>query len=353
VAKNEAAPDFLNWFKSANERRNRERMMERSGIPLELRARRNLRQLEYSPTRAYYEKEGVSHEIDFLAYKEHNTIELPHGFELLFDLTLIGDCKHSETHDLFLFKAEDPIHISLSDFPLRLCREQFPDWGMVSIESFFKFPLICERVVEVDAKNYPSRKNGNYQDRMTYQACENLADAYEYYRRRYTRDVDELRSAALSEFLARHAPSYLKEASPVSLARRLAKRHTRELYEALNASVVSLAFPFLVVDDNRGLVETMLNNDGQVRFLREAGVALYPHVPRTARMRSNGEVYRPTGILPVVICRQSCLPEAVSILELGIQKLTDGAKKMIHKDPTVVLRSLILAEIGFRSESRY
>jgi hypothetical protein len=59
--------DFPSWFLNDTNRLDRERAMERSGIPLEQRTKRVFRDMNYHVTRHYYVEDGVSHELDFKA----------------------------------------------------------------------------------------------------------------------------------------------------------------------------------------------------------------------------------------------------------------------------------------------
>jgi hypothetical protein len=136
--------NFQDWFANSDQRKDREKNMEQSGIPLEIRTRRHLKKLGYDAVRTYYvtEEPGKYHELDFQATKNIHTFSLPQGLTLKFQLLLLGDCKHSETDDFFAFEAEEPTLLS-SDFPIRLYREDIPvrgnTVGSLATISFHKF----------------------------------------------------------------------------------------------------------------------------------------------------------------------------------------------------------------------
>ena len=92
-----------------------------------------------------------------------------------------------------------------------------------------------------------------------------------------------------------------------------------------------MAFLISLLDDNQGLVETLLDDNGLVGFLEAPRFALCPHVPSAAQMRAKGSAYRITRG-HVVLCNQSGLSEVVSILEVGMKKLIAEVEQMIRKD---------------------
>jgi hypothetical protein len=74
-------PEFRAWFSNDVTKKDREEAMERSGIPLELRIRRVLESLGYYVHKDYYVRNGVTHELDFMATKTLEEMELPNGMD--------------------------------------------------------------------------------------------------------------------------------------------------------------------------------------------------------------------------------------------------------------------------------
>jgi hypothetical protein len=135
----------------------------------------------------------------------------------------------------------------------------------------------------VNANDFKSRKNDNYSDRVTYQACEKLAAAHRYYREYHTAGHNEDDAETFDRISNLESlPQPLTNASDQGVIRRLVEENPEMVFDAVRYLMFNFAVPILVLDDNRRFVETTLENDGRVRFGQELEVALYPHVLRTS-----------------------------------------------------------------------
>jgi len=336
---------FPNWFLNDSSRRDREIAMEQSGIPLEIRTRRVLKELGYYAHREYYRQNDVTHELDFLAVKTMGGLELPGGMEFLFQLHLVGECKHSETDDLFLFKAENGLAGVGGNFPVRLYPEDRYHEEYDSFEASCEFPFYGERFVEVNANNYKWRKDGNYSDRVIYEACERLVAACRFYKGYHTEGHDSVGEEIFDrvkddyESLARS----MVNADPEKIVHRLVEEDPGHVFAAVGLLLLDFAVPVLVLDDNRGFIEATLADDGKVTFVQELDVAFYSHVPRTS------ESYSPGVAFPVAVCKQRSLSKLTRIVETGTEELIEKVKVSLRDRQSRIAEKLLMSEINRRN----
>lgn len=334
---------FRDWFANIASRKDREVMMEQTGIPLEIRTRRRLEKLGFASRRTYYtDDDDTSHELDFVAYKALEEVPLPYSFSVKFSLYLLGECKRSQTHDFFLFEDEDRKGIHASCIPLRFNRETFLDlrWSEAGIQ----FPYATERIVEVDAANYKTRDKNNYGDRITFEACNALARACRYLRRDFVEDDDFERYPLFAKIEAEFLSVLTQERDALKAVEILLKSSAQKVFEAFDFWPVRYALPLLVLDDNRGLIKTTLSPGGNVLFKEEADVALYSFVPRNITQPRDPGSWGPSEVLPVIICKYSSLDKAITMIQQGVSKIADHAKRELRDDPRMVVRDLILTQ---------
>jgi hypothetical protein len=342
--------DFDKWFENPQNKKEREAAMERSGIPLETRARRSLRGLGYDAFRDFYEKDGISHELDVNLYKRFETIKLPYDFEATFYLCLLGECKRSETSDFFAFEAEE--RVFRTDYPIRLHREAVPNLDVAFPGDIFKFPFIAERIVEVEASSFKSRKQGNYGDRMTFEACESLVSACQFFQSFHSDFYFDAgwRMAAFDEIGDRYY-SLEHEIGSIGAVDKIISEDPEQVFRLFTYFSGFLGVPIVILDDNRGLVKTVLSKDGRVSFEGEVEVVLYPHLIKdVARSREKGRGL--DVVLPIVLCKHASLPKTVQLLEEGTRKILEQFKRDLQDDPARVIREMISTEAYLRKDTK-
>ncbi len=335
--------NFDRWFANPQNRKQREAEMERSGIPLEIRVRRALRKVGYKAFRDFYEKNGIYHELDFMAVKKIRRIQLPYDFRVEFYLQFLGECKHSETHDFFAFEAED-IEFAMR-YPLRLHREDVPFQHSKFPGEPFNFPFLAERIVEVQASTFKSRQDGNYQDRVTFEACEKLVEACKSIQS-YVGPDDEMRSDVFEELSERYYALENKLSTRTEAVDRLISEDEEKIFREFNNFTGFLGVPLLVLDDNRGLVKTALGETGKPVFQGEAETVLYPH--HTKSLVSSPEFHSRNQLgdmIPIVICKHKSLLKTTKLIEDGSRKLLDNFEKVIQENPKRFIAELISAQV--------
>ncbi|MFI5450151.1 MAG: hypothetical protein ACHQ03_10375 [Candidatus Bathyarchaeia archaeon] len=321
---------------------------------MEIKTRRTLRTLGYSASRSYYESEdpvkrtGVRREVDFLATKLLKTLVLSNNFKVTFSLWLVGECKHSETHDYFAFKDEgDSLPLEVVDYPLRLDRIAVPPYQvtMGSLLRDYNFPFVMERMVEVDSRNALaegiSGKQRLYDDARTFEACESLTAACTDLRERFVNLWDRQRLQRMSNFRAEFTALARDMAgeNPRTIVKKLVETHSEKLFKVFSPFAVTLLVPMMVLDDNRGLVETVLREDGSVSFDKEAEVVLYPF------MSHKKPIDFLDAPLPVMVCKHLSLPRAIQIVEVGTLKLIESVGREIENDPRSLIEESIIIQI--------
>ncbi len=355
--------DFLGWWQNKENKSDREREMERSGIPLEIRARRILTKSGYRVSRPYYQKDGVSHETDFMAEKgleEYHPLtsdehDIRYYCLINFQLLLIGECKRTESNDFFAFQGEG----SAANFPIRFYNEQFPtDFRPHDTSKYYGFENFTDRIVEVDSPNYKSRKSDNYNDRITYEAAEELVGACQFFRDDYIQRAEFPKNIVLETHrrgLTRYAQQFKVATVRGLVEHYLVDMPSNELWPRFFGRTVTFAIPMLVIDDNRGLVMTTLRDDGNVSFDSQIRSVVYSHVPQNVeRLRSLSTA----GAFPIVISQHSALEETVKMLESGTRSLIHKFKRELEDRPETYIAEILLSHskdletsLGLPSES--
>ncbi|MGD0177822.1 MAG: hypothetical protein ABSC50_13465 [Candidatus Bathyarchaeia archaeon] len=348
MSQSEANPDDGRWFDNLENKKERQLEMERSGIPLEIRAKRRLRSLGYRAFRTYYRSEdnesSVYRELDFLAEKHIMSFDVPQGKQFGFQLMLLGECKRSQAHDFFLFKIEEQEDmLAISDFPIRFLSPPLPlTITTGSLPKHYQMPFYTDRIVEVDAAKYRNPGKDNYNDRVTHEACENLLNASKYFRDRYAivygsamanlrEEIDDLYEA--------EDPTDQKTLE--SRTENVFLKSSDEFCKRFSFPDGILAVPFLVLDDNRYLVSATVDQQGKVAFEGQidAAVCLYmsEHVDNFRDLLGLGPFF------PVMVCKHATLSKAVKIVEDGTTNLLGEFKQnFVEKDPMWIPKRLAL-----------
>jgi hypothetical protein len=346
--------DFLKWFNSPTQREDREKAMEMSGIPLEMRTRRLLTQLKYTVSRAYYQiKEENVRELDFLATKQLGQCPLARG-QIAFSLHILGECKHSSTHDFFAFQAEQVENmLLLSAFPLLFGRETITSTPFSSVlgslKYHFGFPFVTDRIVEVHAENYKTRKEENYGDEMTHGACEALLSASIHFKNMNQKlyDIERRRFFSPLQNDYRQISEKMPGATPRQLVRQLIRNNSATIWDDFSYFPVTFGVPMLVIDDNRGLVTTILRDDGSVMFKDDVGVVLYPYIPENIQQFQDvGAV----GTFPVIICKYSSMTDAVKLIEDGSLKVIKQFEAFLSARPESLLEEYLVTGIQLQGK---
>jgi hypothetical protein len=355
--------EFSSWFNNPDQRSARKKAMLMSGIPLEIKARRFLANKGYRVTRWYYPTDPATRrELDFIAEKVlgHYTFpssEYPFMEENRIDfwIVILGECKRSSTNDFFAFEAEQPERtLKYSQFPIPFYRQMgAPPYTFVigSLSSSmsplvpsYGFPFVADRIVEVDANNFKTRKNDNYGDRMTHEACETLLSASinlkENYQSSMDRSTRKLFASLEHDYL--EISKKMLDDSPREVAKKLVETDPKRAWKKLSYLPIGWGVPLIVLDDNRGLISTNLREDETVEFKEDIGLVLYPYVSENIQ---HFQKIGASGSFPVIICKNASLPKALTIIETGTGKLIETFMTSIKNRPEEFIEQLLATEI--------
>ncbi|MFI5449662.1 MAG: hypothetical protein ACHQ03_07855 [Candidatus Bathyarchaeia archaeon] len=359
----ESSNEFSDWFNSPDQRSDREKAMLMSGTPLEIKAQRFLTNSGYRVMKLYYTKDlETGRELDFLAEKvahqyRFTLSEYPYPEEsrIYFWIDILGECKRSSTHDFFAFAAEQPERLlehSIYPIPLYDYKADAPHTFVIgSLSSrfpplmpHFRFPFIADRIVEVDANNFKTRKGDNYGDEMTHQACEALLSAAVHQKRVHQSLIDII----ARQLFATLQPAYLElskkmpKSTPMEVARRLVEIDSKRVQKQLGMFPIVWGVPLIVLDDNRGLIATSLRKDGSVEFGADLGLVLYPYISENIQhFRKVGA----RGSFPVIICKNASLADALKIIETGTQSLIQQFTRVLKNRPEEFIEQILATAI--------
>jgi hypothetical protein len=364
----DSSDEFSKWFSNPEQKSVREKAMLMSGIPLEIKARRFLANNGYRITRWYYPTDQeTGRELDFVAEKvlgnytfplsESPYPDFPIGSQVDFWIVILGECKRSSTNDFFAFKAEGEQvgrTLKFTRFPIPFYRQMnAPPFTLVTgslsslmlpLMPFYSFPFITDRIVEVDAAHFQTRQNDNYGDKMTHEACEKLLAASINLKENYQFSMD-METRELFRSLQEDYVEISKK-MPTSASREIAKKlveiDAKRAWKKLPYLSIGWGVPLMVLDDNRGLISTNLRKDGTVEFKEDIGLALYPYVSENIR---NFQKIGARGSFPVIICKNSSLPEGLKIIETGTDKLIERFTTYLKDSPERLIEDLLAAEV--------
>jgi hypothetical protein len=344
--------EFAEWFNNPEQRAAREEAMLMSGIPLEIKARRFLTKAGYRVIRWYYTTDlETGRELDFIADKMLSEHTLPNGYRIDFWIEILGECKRSATHDFFAFDADKPEGIlGLSHFPVPFYVERdnppftFVIGSLTSPFHHYSFPFVADKIVEVDAANFKTRKGDNYGDEMTHEACETLLSASIHLKEHHQNLVDIVRRtlfASIRDDLTSISKK-MSESTPSEVAKELLKKDLDSKLDKHLTFPIVFGVPLIVLDDNRGLVASTLRGDQSVEFERDVGMVLYPYVSENIQhFRRIGA----RGSFPVIMCKNASLSDALTIVESGTHKLIQQFTHFLTHEPEEFMERLLVTEV--------
>lgn len=347
--------------------------INKSGIPLEIKVRKILQNNSFIGGRAFYtvlkagqiSSEGsndtvdVLHEIDVLASKAPVCSFSVSGFEIRFSAHVIAECKYSSDKDFYFFPCNDPCVIDLQNYPLMVNGHQlFEPFKRRTHAIQYPVPQIVDRVSEIDI-NSNTRKDENFNDRLTYGACTQLIQACENYltqwrvEKRSDYNLILKDSSFLSSWKQQQVEGKIEFETIGSYThvtdeyiRRFLKTYFR--LDLLNAETthncifIELLFPILVIAESRGVLKVELDSKYEIKGLEDIGFCIYlfrPEKPTQYPVTLHDSIS-----LPVFICNQRYLEKVMEIIEEVTVTIANGMKKEI-----IAHQSLIGKEIMFNS----
>ncbi len=332
---------YVEWMNSDEAKDKLRKLIETSGFPLELRAKRILVNKGYTASHSFYEsvdENGTKklREIDIIARKMYDKLEY-HNCEIDFNLTIIGECKYSSTNDFFTIKAEHDLPPS---FPVLFNAKEF--FGHVPQRNF-KLPVM-QNVIEVDTKNHKVHPA----ELVIYEGCNQILGAFAYFLERYEREnfLDRYKNIRSNETIRDKFDEYVKEKSPETSSDSygLLTYDRQVLTDFLTSKVpidqflqivghfeVEIGIPILILAEDNGIIQLMMK-EGKVEDFQDIGYATYlfsPNVSSQYLQRLVGSSW----YFPIIITNVNRLEDCLNAIEKGLSSMIEEGKKTLGVHP--------------------
>lgn len=358
-----------NWYKNEDVVKDLKVKFEKAGLPLEYRARKIFEDNGFEANSQLYrfpldgildesvdEKEGIWRQIDIDA----SSIEAEPVVDLQFGKSGIAlfvgftaECKFSSEKSFFLFKSSDN---SSSNFPLCLYGENilpFRIWLQDPNEKrfivkkksrdYFNFN-VYENIVEVDVSKR-KQKNDNYNDKITYEACEQLYYAINYAKNSlknvlYGEISEEISKSKLFDKWIKYVRgNNIKKEEAIDWRNKvrddIALDFLNNNFELTDIEglfhLIDLKFPVLIINEEAGLFEVELDENNIIVDFRKIKYGIYGYVSKKSKPTRR----RPDS-LGVLICDIAYLNELISAVLEGLKKLGDDMSKLINERPYLI-----------------
>jgi len=363
--------DYQEWYASTPAKKFVLGNIKKSGLPLELRARKVLQNHGFHVSSArYFEPstigvevssttgEGLWRELDILAHRAEKPTGKMAGCEIQPYTNIIAECKYSSDKDILVFEHLDPANADVSRFPLLANGHHILT---TKPARHFNLPVLAERVIAVRADS-PSKEKDNYSDRMIHDACEQTISALRHF-------LTESRDTIRYEYIAQAQKSIIFQEweklpkpweDPHKLHPMVGKVRkdyiNKFLKENFKSSTladfpfvpIDLYFPLLIMDDSRGIIKVKLDGTYNPIDLEDIGYFLHLYVSENTNQYD--VVLDNAFTLPILICSLSSLHMIVKLIDEGIEKLKQQVAELIAADPSSVVREILFNDrvIGIR-----
>jgi hypothetical protein len=317
-------------------------LLETVGFPLEISARNKLESCGYLVSNSFYlqvdPKTGktISIEIDVYANKNIHASEYQ-GCKIIFELTIIGECKYSSTDDYFGFQHENRPVDALFPIIFHL------DFLQPRLSGYFSFPAIVHNVAEINTMYHNTLSHS-----IIYEACEQVNSAIEYFSdTRNSRQIWQEYLRVYREILPL-LEKYRNENHPTAslIGNRIIynsevikdfidSTFTKEvLFAVLKQVRINIVIPIVVVGPNNGLLKVELRN-GKVDRLTDSKYWAYIHTPRESRNQDEPLAVPKTFV--VIVCNTNYLEKCLSVIEDGVKKTISQLIEQIMNSPHSIL----------------
>ncbi|MCX6009677.1 MAG: hypothetical protein NTW48_06560 [Chloroflexi bacterium] len=363
--------DYQEWFASTPARKLVLDNIKKSGLPLELRARKVLHDQGFHVSSARYfepsaaeakvsgiSPEGLWRELDIWAHRAGKTTGKIAGCEVNVYTNIIAECKYSSDKDILVFEHLDPANADVSRFPLLANGHYILT---TKPARHFNLPVLAERVIAVRADS-PSKEKDNYSDRMIHDACEQIISALRHFlteQRDSTRhDYIALAQKSIifqkwEELLKSGQVPYESHGSEAKVPKYYINKFLKENFKSSTLAdfpfvPIDLYFPLLIMDDSRGIIKVKLDGAYNPIDLEDIGLCLYLYISENANQYE--VVLDNAFALPILICSLSSLHMIVKSIDEGIDKLKQQVAELIAADPSSVVREILFNDrvIGIR-----
>jgi len=355
--------DYKKWLTSGDAKAFAIDNIKKSGIPLELRSRKILKDNEFTVSEAHYLEpqngnsdidlfmgRGVWRQLDLLATRvEKQTISLS-GCELRFTTEILGECKYSSDKDIITFEHSNPENVDLSNFPVMVNGQSII---FVPSKTGIKLPPLVERLIMIDASS-ASREKDNFRDIEVHRACEQILSALRYnlyqwrsvLRRQY---LDISKGSRIEEkwqdLIKEQKVPYEQVVGGMRVPASFIEKFLSDNFDPVKMLqdfpllVIRVCFPVIVTDGSRGIIQAKLNDSFEVIDLEDKGLCLYTYVSENADRYES--VLGNAFALPIIVCNLSNLPAAIKLIGENVNCVIDQTRLLVNANPQLIPREVL------------
>jgi len=347
--------EYKEWYASAKCKEYLKQNIVKSGIPLELRARKVLKDSGFSVSSARYleqpgpnEGPGIWREIDIYAKRIEKTSFKMGDCEFAFGTIILGECKYSSEKDIFVFEHLERENVDLNRFPVLVSGHDLVPSGLAKC---FQLATIAERVVEIDV-NSASKEKGNFTDRETHGACEQLLPGIMHYLGR-SRE-------AISDFYNTYAkaPTIREIWNQWLSGENRVYRHSRNVPDKLiidflassalarqivgdfRSPTIYMMIPIIVVDETRGVIKVNVDESYKVIGFDDIGKCVYLYVSEKAEKYDS--VLENSFTLPILISNLAHLHETIKIITDGVGEVIKEVQQWLADRDYLIAKEMLL-----------
>lgn len=360
--KKDLSADYRRWYASGEAKKFIIENIRKSGIPLELRARKVFKDHGFYVTSARYLEpiegelgfpvghgQGIWRELDVCASRPEKAFINIGKAGIHFTTHILAECKYSIEKDLFVFEYLDKENADLTRFPLLVN-------GQCILQPFlarcFMLPLLVERVSEINAQS-ASREKGNFGDTMTHDACEQILSALTFFLAKWHENVRRQYLNLASASAIRVNWDALLKAGKVPyetfgsvskvpdefINRFLKESFEPEMLQDFPYFAVHIFFPLLVTDESRGIIRVKLNESYTVTSLEDIGSSLYLYVSENANRYES--VLEDSFVLPILICNLSHLGAILEMITEGLSQVIEVTRQRLMANPYLIPKEIV------------
>lgn len=345
---------------------------EKAGLPLEYRARKVFEDNGFEAWSSHYkvpvddildtsivEKEGIWRQIDIITMPKEGSRDVELQFDeirIVLTIDFLAECKFSSKKSFFLFKSNDNF---ITNFPSNIWGNNLLPFKSTLYDSDKKESLIkgsnptdyfnfdvYENVVEVNVSKLEIKKD-NYDDRITYQACEQLFYATNYENLHAKYDMKEEKEEGIyASQLFKKWNNYLRENGIKKeeaidwrnqISDTIALKFLRDNFELTDIKffhMIFLTFPVLIINEGAGLFEVQFDDKNNITGFKKIKYGIYNHISQKSKNPLHHTFY--PDDLGIIICDISYLKEVIDIVSKGLNKLGGELKKIIDENPYLI-----------------
>jgi len=356
-----------NWYKNEGVVKDLKVEFEKAGLPLEYRARKIFEDNGFEAYSSLYkfpldgildesvdEKEGIWRQIDIdaFSFKIDPDVNLQFGKSgIALFVGFTAECKFSSEKSFFLFKKSSD-RVS-SNFPLSLYGENILPFRIRLFDQndkqvivkrknstdYFNFN-VYENMVEVDVSKRKHKKD-NYDDKITYGACEQLYYAINYSKNTLKNELggdilEDIRKSKLFDKWIKYVRvKDIKKEEAIGWGNKVRDdialdflRNNFELTDIELFHIINLKFPVLIINEEAGLFEVELDENNNIVDFKKIKYGICEYVSKKSKLTRLGP-----DRLGVVICDITYLNELIRAVLEGLKKLGDDMNKLINEKP--------------------